>query len=58
MRLPQHFREWLRSYGLMNNTGHTYYCIEQIAYRAYRKGRKDERDLWKQGREKPSRWKT
>lgn len=65
-RMPIPFLRWFRIFGLMGNAtfdqkGGVYTSmgdLRAIAWRAYRKGKKDEKELWNRGKERPSRWKA
>ena len=44
MRIPKWFEEWYNEYGIMDDYlpfGGAYHRAQRIAWRAYRKGRKD-----------------
>ena len=51
MRIPAYFSKWYWIYGLLDETfarSRGYHAAERIAWRAYRKGKRDERVKWHQ----------
>jgi hypothetical protein len=46
MKIPKYFEDWFYSFGLLDENIYSYHdvlCAKRIAWRAYRKGKKDER---------------